>query len=273
LALAAGIVYGAGDFLGGLASRRTSTLAVVVWSQAAGFLLLLVAVPLVGGAPGARDLAWGALCGVVGAAAIALLYRGLAVGEMGVVSPITAILGTALPVAYGVLHNVRPSAMVASGIAIALVAVVAISWAPPSSAGQAVRGLPEAFAAGALFGIFFIVLAQVRAEAGLYPLIAARAASFLALLIGGRLVRASFRPARDAVGIIIGGGVCDMAANVLYVIAAHSGPLAVVAVLAALYPASTVALAAIVLRERLRALQWGGVVLALAGVGLISAGK
>ncbi len=266
-------MYGAADFLGGLASRRTTTLAVVVWSQAAGFLLLAAALPLVPGVLHVGDLAWGALCGVIGATAVGLLYRGLAIGAMGVVSPITAVLAAALPVAYGTLRNARPSTLAGVGIAIAIVAVVLISWAPPASRDHARRGLPEAIGAGALFGAFFIVLAQVRADAGLWPLVGARTASFVVLGCGGRLLGAPLRPARDAVAIIVAGGVCDMLANVLYVIAVHGGMLAIVAVLTALYPASTVALAAIFLRERLRPLQWSGVVFALAGVALISAGR
>jgi drug/metabolite transporter (DMT)-like permease len=266
-------VYGAGDFLGGLASRRTSTLAVVVWSQAAGFLVLAVALPLVPGTPHAADLAWGGLCGVIGAAAVGLLYRGLAIGAMGVVSPITAVLAAMLPVLYGALHRAPISLTASIGIGISLAALIAISAAPPSSHAQARRGIGEAFGAGVMFGFFFIVLAQTRADAGLYPLLGARTASFVVFAVACTLLRVPYRPARAAIGIIVAGGVCDMLANVLYVIAAHAGSLAIVAVLTSLYPASTVALAAIFLRERLRALQWSGVALALAGVALISAGR
>ena len=248
-------------------------MAVVVWSQAAGFLVLAVALPAVPGTLHAGDLGWGALCGIVGAAAVGLLYRGLAIGAMGVVSPITAVLAALLPVLYSGLRNVRPSLEASIGIGISLVAVVAISAAPPASRSQARRGIAEAFGAGILFGAFFIVLAQTRADAGLYPLLGARTASFVVFAFAGTLLRVSFRPARNAIGAIIAGGVCDMLANVLYVLAVHSGLLAIVAVLTALYPASTVALAAIFLRERLLALQWGGVILALTGVALISAGR
>lgn len=265
-------MFGAADFLGGLASRRTSTLAVVVWSQAAGFVVLAIALPLLPGTPRAADLAWGAVAGIMGAAAVGLLYRGLAIGAMGVVSPITAALAAILPVVYSALAHARVSRTANVGIAIALVAVVAISAAPPQTRAQARRGLPQAVGSGVMFGAFFIALAQSSADAGLYPLLAARVASFAALGLGGALLRTSFRPARAAIGIIIAGGLCDMSANVFYVIAVHRGSLAVVAVLTSLYPASTVALAAIVLRERLRALQWAGVALAFAGVALISAG-
>lgn len=244
-----------------------------MWSQAAGFLVLAIALPLVGGSPRFGDLAWGALCGIVGAGAVALLYRGLAIGAMGVVSPITAVLSAVLPVLYGVVRNIRPSVLASIGIAISIVAVATISAAPPASREQARRGIGEAFGAGFLFGVFFIVLAQTHADAGLYPLVGARVASFVTFMAAGTLVRISFRPSRAAVGIIIAGGACDMLANVFYVVAVHGGSLPIVAVLTALYPASTVALAAIYLHERLRPLQWVGVAFALAGVACISAGK
>jgi drug/metabolite transporter (DMT)-like permease len=273
VALSAALVYGAADFLGGLASRRTSTLAVVVWSQAAGFLVLAVALPLSPGAPQPADLGWGALCGVIGAGAVGLLYRGLAIGAMGVVSPITAVLAAVLPVAYGALRHTLPSLAASIGIALSLVAVIAISAVPPASRQPARRGIGEALGAGVLFGVFFIVLAQTRTGAGLYPLLGARTASLVTFVLAGTLLRVSYRPARSAIGIIVLGGVCDMLANVLFLIAAHGGLLAIVAVLTSLYPASTVALAAVFLHERLRAVQWAGVGLALTGVAFISAGK
>jgi drug/metabolite transporter (DMT)-like permease len=267
-------VYGAADFFGGLASRRTSTFGVVVWSQAAGFLVLVVALPALPGTWRGSDLAWGALCGIVGAAAVGLLYRGLAIGSMGVISPITAVLAALLPALYGILHHAQPTRLASVGIVLALIAVVAISAAPAAPNEQRGRGIPEACVAGILFGTFFIVLAQTHADAGLFPLVGARTASFVVYGLAGLLLRLSFRPTRNSIGIIIVGGMCDMLANVLYILAVHSGGMiTIVAVLSALYPASTVALAAIFLRERLRRLQWLGVGLALAGVACISAGK
>ena len=130
LAIAAALCYGAADFCGGLASRRNSTLAVVVWSQAAGLLVLLPALAFVPGIARTGDLVWGLACGVAGAFAIALLYRGLAVGVMGVVSPITAVLAAAIPVVFGVVRGERPAPPALIGIACALVAVVLVSAVP-----------------------------------------------------------------------------------------------------------------------------------------------
>lgn len=279
LSLATAIVYGAADFCGGLASRRTSTVSVVVWSQAFGLVLLALVLPLLGGHPTAHDLEWGGVCGVAGGAAIGLLYRGLALGTMGVVSPLSAVLGASIPMLYGIaFRGERPAWLAYAGIAAALLAVVCVSAAQsdgpqPTRRGLFPPGVTEGLLAGVGFGLFFIALAQTRAEAGMYPLLAARVTS-IALLLGGGLAfggPAAVRVARPALGIVALGGTLDMGANILFVLAAHAGMLAIVAVLTSLYPAATVALAAIVLRERLGRLQWIGVALALGGAVAIAA--
>jgi drug/metabolite transporter (DMT)-like permease len=274
LALVAALVYGAGDFLGGLASRRTATVSVVVWSQGLGLLLLAIVLPQFGGHPAPSDLGWGALCGVAGAAAIALLYRGLAIGTMGVVSPLSAVLGAAIPLVFGIaVRGERPAWLAYAGIAAALVAVVCVSAASDAEQFGARSGILEGALAGVAFGVFFIALAQTRADAGLYPLLAARVTSVVVLAAGGLVFGgpAQVRVTRPALPLVLACGTLDMSANILYVIAAHSGMLAIVAVLTSLYPAATVGLAAIVLRERLNRLQWTGVVLALGGAIAIAA--
>jgi drug/metabolite transporter (DMT)-like permease len=152
LALVAALVYGAGDFLGGLASRRAATVAVVVWSQGLGLIILGCVLPFFGGRPGAGDLAWGAVCGVAGAAAIALLYRGLAIGTMGVVSPLSAVLGAAIPMLFGIaVHGERPAALAYAGIAAALLAVVCVSAAGEGERAAARSGVLEGVLAGFAF--------------------------------------------------------------------------------------------------------------------------
>jgi len=279
LSLATAIVYGAADFCGGLASRRTSTVSVVVWSQAFGLVLLALVLPLLGGHPTVHDMEWGAVCGIAGAAAIGLLYRGLALGTMGVVSPLSAVLGASIPMLYGIaFRGEHPAWLAYAGIAAALLAVVCVS-ASESDAPQAERrglfppGVTEGLLAGVGFGLFFIALAQTRADAGMYPLLAARVTSIV-LLLGGGLAfggPAALRVARPALGIVVLGGTLDMGANILFVLASHAGMLAIVAVLTSLYPAATVALAALVLRERLGRMQWIGVALALGGAVAIAA--
>jgi drug/metabolite transporter (DMT)-like permease len=271
LALASAIVYGAADFLGGLASRRTSTISAVVWSQAVGLVLLAGVLPLFGGHAVPGDIFWGAICGVAGAVAIVALYRGLAIGTMGIVSPVSAVLGASIPVLYGLtFRGEHPTLFAGAGILAALGAVVLVSAEPGGRAG-----IPEALLAGVAFGAFFIALAQTRADAGMVPLLAARATSLVLLVAGGLAFggAANVRLARPALGLVLLCGTLDMSANALYVLAAHHGLLAIVAVLTSLYPAATVALAAFVLRERLGRRQWIGVALALGGAAVIAGGS
>lgn len=287
LSLAVAAFYGAADFCGGLATRRASALAVVVWSQAVGLLVLLAALPFVPGIFHRADLLVSLVCGVCGTLAVGLLYRGLAIGVMGVISPITAVLCAALPVAWGIGRGERPPALALAGIGLALVAVVLVSAATPAPAeptapptreiparpqrrGRIPPGIPEALGAGVAFGIFFIALAQIHPDAGLYPLLGTRLLSMLLLLGGAAALRLPLRVERPGLPTIGLCGVLDMAANVLYILAAHSGALSIVAVLSSLYPAATVALAGLVLRERLVRTQWAGVAVALAGVLCIS---
>ncbi|HEY0395550.1 MAG TPA: DMT family transporter [Candidatus Elarobacter sp.] len=285
LALAAAAFYGAADFCGGLASRRRSALAVVVWSQAIGLGVLLPAVLVVPGVPRASDLGWGLACGVTGAFAIALLYRGLALGVMGVVSPITAVLAAAIPVVVAVILGERPAPLALIGIGCALVAVVLVSAATPAPdaseaplardprRGRLPPGLAEALGSGTAFGFFFIALARTHADAGLWPLLATRVVSLAILIAGGLALRRSLRIARPGFRTVAAAGALDMGANVLYVLASHAGPLSIAAVVTSLYPAGTVALAAAVLHERLIRVQWAGVAIALAGVGCIALGR
>jgi drug/metabolite transporter (DMT)-like permease len=277
------IVYGSADFCGGIASRRTPVLGVVAGAQGFGFVLLLAVAPLFGGSPGPADWFWGGACGVAGAGAIALLYRGLAIGTMGVVSPITAVLAAIVPIAYAVVGRAeRPSWLALAGIVAAMVAVVCVSAVPGETAapgpsrppGWALPpGLLEAFGSGIGFGILFVALAQIGPGAGMYPLLAARVVSLVLLAAGGVAIgrAGDLRIARPALGLVVATSVMDVSANVLFVLAAHLGMLSIVAVLSSLYPAATVALAAVVLHERLVRIQWVGVAIALGGVAAISA--
>lgn len=299
LGLAAALVYGAADFTGGLATRRTHALAVVVLSQAAGLVVLLVTLPFVAdGGPAGGDLARGAVAGIGGGAGVALLYRGLAVGRMSVVAPITAVGAAALPLLWGLVAGERPSPWALAGVVLALVAVVLVSAAQGSEpgdvaaagpgAGGVVRARPgaggaartgralgpgvgEAVLAGLGFGAFFVVLEGTSADAGLWPLLGARTS----ILVAGAAALATRTPLRAAPGQggrIALAGVLDMGANVLYLLAARQGLLSLVAVIVSLYPASTVLLARFVLGERLGPAQRIGLTLAAAGVALIALG-
>lgn len=279
LALASAACYGAADFLGGLTSKRANTLAIVVVSQFSGLVLLLVMFPLLPAASPVRaDYLWGALAGLTGGAGVALLYRALAIGVMAVVAPTTAVCAVAIPVLAAIALGERPGLVTLGGIALALLAIALVSQSGhPERVDEEGRGnassrasaLLPAVLSGVVIGLFFLALARTSDTAGLWPLVVARSVSVslfagLALVTGQSLhIPAAIR------GPVIAGGVLDMGANLLYLIATRSGPLSAVVTLASLYPASTVLLARMVLHERLSRPQWVGVVCAMVAVTMI----
>lgn len=271
LGLLAAAFYGAADFCGGLATKRAGMLAVAITSQAAGLILLLLVLPLIGGRFTHEALIYGLLGGVCGGIGILLLYHALSIGKMGVVSPITAVLAASLPVIVGTARGDRLSAWQIVGIGVALVAVVLISLSsePDGRFEFSTLGVREAIASGLLLGGFYIFLALAGKGGGLYPVLFARLASVVLLTLIAGALRRGIVPAASLPLVLVAGAI-DMSANVLYLLAAYAGYLSVAAVLTSLYPASTVFLARFVLGERLANVQKIGVALALAGVALIA---
>jgi drug/metabolite transporter (DMT)-like permease len=273
LALAAALLYGAADFCGGIASRRTPAATVVVLSQFAGAVVLAVAWLAI---PGAghfylADAFWGVWAGIAGGAAIAALYAALAVGRMGVVSPITAVVGASFPVVVGLALGERPSASALVGVALAFVAVALVSAnAETKTISLREPGLGAALLAGVAIGALYIFLSRGHPDAGLARLAVTRVVSIVFLCAYAVARRESLRPAPNSLRLILGAGALDMGANVLYVLATRSGLLSIVAVLTSLYPASTVFLARLILHEKLGAAQWAGVALAAVAVVLIA---
>ena len=276
LALSAAALYGTADFLGGLAARRANTLAVVVTSQGCGLTLLLLSLPLLPEAtPAARDLVWGGAAGLIGGVGLALLYRALAVGRMAVVAPTTAVCAVLIAVATGVLRGERLGSLTMLGVALAIVAIVLVSQQRAAAGAVSVRagalppGVGLALVSGVAIGLFFLALAETDAGAGMWPLVAARAASVtlfsVIALVSGRPLRLAAPVAR----IALVGGAVDVGATALYLLASRYGPLSVVVTLLSLYPASTVILARVVLGERLNGWQVIGVACAALAVTLI----
>jgi len=272
LGLLAATLYGSADFCGGLATKRSSMWSVTVLSQGIGFVLLFGVLPFFPGHATVADYAWGAAAGACGGLGLALLYHALSIGKMGIVSPITAVLAASLPVIAGSMHGEHLSTYQLAGIIIALLAVVLIST---SHDGEGkfefvTAGVKQAIASGLVLGAFYLLLAHAGSRAGLYPLVTARLASMLLLTVIALLARQSVRPAKGAMRLIVLAGGIDMMANALYVLATFHGYIAIAAVLTSLYPASTVILAWIVLKERLQTIQYTGLICALAGVLLIA---
>lgn len=276
LGLAAALTYGAGDFVGGLVTRRAPLFSVVLLSQVAGTSLLLAALPFfVDSGPTASALAWGGASGAAGATGVLFLYKGLAAGRMSVVAPITSVEAAVVPVLWGLGTGERPSALALGGVAVALLAVLLVAGFDPAKrlatgGGRLAPGVGEALVAGLAFGLFFILLDGAGDATGLWPLVGGRTAS-LTVLIGLVLLRRERIVAAPGTRLpIVAAGLLDVAANLLYLLSTRQGLLSIVAVLTSLYPASTILLARIVLGERMGRLQLGGLGLAAAGVAMMA---
>ena len=271
LALTAAGGYGLSDFVGGLASRRAPVLRVVLTSYPVSVLLMAFVAPT-GGPPTEASLLWGALSGIAGGLAVLWFYAALATGPMSVVSPVAALLTSALPLLGGLVVGERPSAGALVGAVLAVVAVVLVSRQEGGSAPA--RTTPEVMvltaAAGSMFAFYFVLLHEVPAGTGLWPVFASRVTAtatvlFPALATGGARF-ASGRAGRLA----LVAGALDVIASVAMLRGLQTGMLSLVSVLASLYPAGTVLMARFLLGERWGRVQKIGLVLAAVSAGLIA---
>jgi drug/metabolite transporter (DMT)-like permease len=274
--LLAAAFFGSGDFLGGRASRDASSVVVLFVAQlcaAAGAVVLAFAVS---GDPIGRDVAFGAIAGLVNAIGLGLLYRGLAIGRMGIVAPIAAVVGAVIPVAWGLLTGERPGPVVIAGVLVAVLAGALISREEDTdaSSGRASAAVLVALGAGVGFGTSFVLFAQTGEDSGLWPVLAARV-----LAVAGAGVAIAFVARRSPLDLPAGprrlaalAGVCDVGATALLITAIRNDLAVVVAPIAALGPGFTVIWAWTVLREPISRPQIAGLVLALGGLALIAAG-
>jgi drug/metabolite transporter (DMT)-like permease len=268
--LAAASSWGTGDFCAGLASRRVHVFGVVIVSQLVGLgLLVTVALLLPEPVPGIPDMLWGGIAGVAGAVGLAALYRGLATGPMGVVAPLAAVVSVIMPLFFGLFVEGIPAWSQILGFGLALCAVWLITRRRQGARIQA-RHLALALTAGFGFGVFLILIDHVSTTAVLWPLAAARAASVLALVVVLLLTRQPIAPAASQIPLLVLVGLFDTGGNVFYALAARAGRLDIAAVLGALYPATTVILARLILKERLSRQQELGLALALLAVMLMA---
>ncbi|MDX6739068.1 EamA family transporter [Actinocorallia sp. A-T 12471] len=280
LALAAAVMYGVGDFVGGAASRRAGALTVLLVSIPLGLGCTAVVAGLAGGTPTGAGLAWGFASGLASGIGFLAFYRALAMGPMSVVAPVEAMVGTVVPVAVGLGLGERPEARVLAGVALCVGAIGFVSREP---GGGRVRwriteGPGLALLAGLGFGVFFVLLHQAGDGAGLWPLVSSRAGVLLVVLLAILAARGKTTNPRAALrvkgtfALVVAAAVIDVGANVAYFRASTAGLLTVVAVLTSLYPAVTVLLARVVHGERLRAAQRFGLGMALTGVALVTLG-
>jgi uncharacterized membrane protein len=291
LGLLVALFYGSGDFFGGLAAKRTAAITVVIGSFTLSAALVFAATAgwsLVGTppTPATSDLWLGVAVGLTGPAAVGLLYRGLAMGRMSVVAPITAVVAAIVPLVWALVDGERPSGIALCGVAVALVSIVMVAAAPehdehPKDAAVAPlsKVVPPAVASGLGFGALYVELGETSSHAGLWPLFVARpvavvvtVATALVLALRAGKPISTIVPARPAWPFVVGAGVLDVTANGIYLAATNAGLLSIVAVLSSLYPAATVVLARIVLGERLHRIQLIGLVLAAAGIAAMATG-
>ncbi|MCT2542777.1 MULTISPECIES: EamA family transporter [Streptomyces] len=271
LALGSSLAYGCADFLGGLGARKAHVLRTVMIAAPASLAVELLLWPVLGASFSAGALGWGAASGVVSAAAFALLYRTLAIGPMNVLSPVTALVSAALPVGVGLLQGEHLGAAGLVGLPLALFAVVLVSAGHGAGAARPSRtALLLALGAGAAIALQLIFLHQAPSDSGVAPLIIGRAVSSTVTLAAAGLLYRKLGSERPAYAMSAAAGVLDSLANLMFLLAARSGDLTVVAVITALYPAGTVLLARGVLAERIHRGQLVGLGTAAVAVGLLA---
>ena len=302
-------VFGAADFLGGLAAKRVSSVLATAVAALTGFVLLAAAAPFLGGEWTGHDVFWGVVSGVTGAVAISLLYACLAIGPMSILSPLTAVVSAVVPMVWGlVVGGERFAALGYWALGLALVAVVLVGFVPERGAVRpSLRGILMAIGSGMAIGAFFVTIDQTSEQSGVVPLLLNRAvtATIMFAAVGAlALVAASRRrggtpgpaasdddtvdermPRPAAVGTVVARprsataagvrlailcGAVDVTANGLLLVGIRAGDLSVAAVLGAMYPAGTILLAAVVLKERIAPVQWVGLVLALVAAGMLA---
>jgi drug/metabolite transporter (DMT)-like permease len=277
LALLAALAYGVGDFIGGLGGRRSHPALLPVAVQVVGVLTALVAVLTLGGTPTAQAWAWGALSGVGSGIGNVCLLRGLAVGEMSIVAPLSALLTAALPAGVGLVTGDHLTGWGWAGIGLALPAVALTSWSG-SDAGFRVINLGYGLCAGLGFGLLFVALDRAGPDAAAWPLLPGQLVALLIVLATALpqaiQLRRSRQPLRVGAVTRWGGaaGLLGGCANLLFLYAVGAGQLTITAVLAGLYPAVTVTMAAVFLRERTNPSQQAGLLATAISILLITTG-
>lgn len=277
------LVFGCADFLGGIASRRLNPYLVTGLAGFSGLIGVSLVALVVGGELSFEAIKWGALSGLAGSIAIVMLYAALAIGPMSILSPLGALVSAAVPVAWAAANGTQLSPIAYGAIAIALIAIVLVGFVPEQNAVRpSTTGLALAVGSGVGIGLFMIFIDQAPTDAGLLPLVANRAVTTLVLaaIIGIMMLRGKASSAatdsalswRAALWIALGTGLVDTTANGLLIAGFQTGELSVMSVLTAMYPAGTVILAAVFLKERVAPWQAIGLGLAIAAAGMLALG-
>ena len=273
LAVASALLVGGADFFGGVLSRVVSAARVAALAQVTG-LVLAIPIALLVDAERVTDAdaAWSAGSGIAVGIGIVLFYTAMTRGLISLVAPVTAVVGALVPVTYALGTGERPGTAATVGIALAVGAIVLVSLVPGQNATMPSQfgALPLAVGAGVFFGSFYVCLARVHEDAGMWPIVISRVASATALVGLALVTTRGLGIGREYLLRTAAIGALEIGAAVTLLLALQRGPVSVASVLASLYPVTTTFLAALLLRERLRGLQLVGVALALVAVALIS---
>ena len=273
LALASALAYGTSALIGGLGSRRHSLWQVVLVGQSAGAIVMLVAGLALPGDPVPLDFVWALLAGVGSVTGGIFLYRGLARGRMGLVAPISAVGAAVLPVLAGLVFGERPGPLVWVGMLVALPGIWLVSRNPASGRPtDAPTALVDGVIAGVGFGVLFIALAQISDDAGLLPLAANQLVGAMLTVIAAAGLKQVWRPSPGVLGWGSASGVLGALGTLAFMVATSTTSLGIAGVLASLYPAVTVLLAAGVLKERVALPQRAGIGICTLAVAAMALG-
>ncbi len=270
--LISAIGWGAADFTGGLASRRTKPYRVLFLAEFAGLI------PLIGLAwvssepiPALPAWLWSATASGLGTFGLLILYRALAEGQMTIAAPVSALLAASIPVFVGGLTQGLPEPLTLLGFVLALASIWMISQNgehPEWRLNLKMLSLP--LMAGIFFGFYFVAIHEATRQAFYWPLVSARLAGTLVMLVYAASIHGPLLPERSIWPLVILGGMLDVSGNAFYVLSAQTGRLDVAAVLGSLYPGSTVILAAILLKERISRWQGLGILMVLVAILLLT---
>ena len=237
-------MFGAADLTGGIAAKRAPAPLITCFSGFGALLVLFVGMPFTRGTPASTDLLWGAAAGVCGAAGATLIYRSLALGPVIVASPVFCVIGLTVPVLFGVLVGERPSILAWSGVALAPFCLPLLSWSATGAGGYSRDHIRHtlfvATMAGLVVGWFLICVARIGGGAGFMPLVVARGVAIALFMLWFLLSRRPLLPPAGVRTASFGAGALDSAANVAYWFAVQGAPIALVATLVSLAPATTI---------------------------------
>jgi drug/metabolite transporter (DMT)-like permease len=269
-ALSSAAVWGSGDFSGGQATRKSHQYQVLVLAALSGMAVLTISAVIRGeGIPSTRSILWAALAGSAGALGMAALYRALSLGHTASVAPTSAITCAALPVLFGLITAGLPKTTQLAGFGVAFIGIWLVSRSPSSSESTFREGMILSFLSGIGFGAFFIFIALVEKGHVFIPVLFARTVTLIIALImlGVKHLRI---PSITANPIALLAGVLDTGGNVFYLLATQFTRLDIAALLSSFYPAMTVILASIILKEKVGRTQWAGILLCLISLALLT---